>query len=1148
MGQSTFFSRKFFPLFVAQTSAIFVDNLYRNAFILLIFYTVTFGKFDEALKYQYGIFSAAMLIAPFFIFSSIAGDLCDKLSKSKLIMIFKLSELFILTIGCYAVYSCSASLMLFSIFLLGTHSAFLSPLKLSILPEYLKDSELLKANSYFEIGMFSAIILGEISANVLFAHQSYGLMFLLVSIICISVIGFIASLYLPPTTAKNPSVTVNLNFITGNLDIIKKTRYSRTVYLCILGISWFWLVSSIVVNEIPHLISSSINATPMVLTFVLVTFGIGISAGSLMCSHLLRNKIEATYVPLAAFGIAFVLYDLASLIYTISAAETTIGLTAFLSSWHHCRIVVDFFLIGALGGLYHVPLYTMMIHESDPQHRARTMACHNIISTSFMIAGAVLNFSLGKLFDHNSAYTLAFVASIFAWLTLYISQIMPYGVLQTLLRFIFRTVYQTRIRGLDNFFKARNDRLVIIANHTSWLDALILAAFLPEKLTFALNSSMQQHWLIRFFIQLNKVYVIEHDHPMSLRGVIDMVKDGEKIVIFPENLPTVTGSLMKIYESPALIAMKVQAKILPIYISGLEASLFSRLKEKPRNIFFSPVSIRVFPAETIPDTPGINNRRSREIAGDHLYRIMTNVCYDNHKHSGTLFQALIKAVKTHKSGGRFMDTSRKSLSYRQLLLKTLVLRYTLEKPLAKTPQVGILLPTALPTVVCFFSLQALGKTPVMLNYTQGISQILNCCETVALSHIITSHKFIRLGKLEALEEALLEAGITLLYLEDVAETISITDKIRGTLASQFPDTALKLASSRTSHEDIAVILFTSGSEGCPKGVALSHGNLLANIAQLSSVIDFNHNDMVFNTLPLFHSFGMMGAFLMPMLSGVKIFLYPNPLQYRIITELIYDTNATVLFGTDYTLSLYANHANAYDFYSLRYVFSGAEKLKPTTSSLWSDKFGIRILEGYGLTEASPVISANTAMHCKRGTVGRLFPKIQYKLQPVDGLENGGRLWIKGPNVMQGYILNSQPNVIQPVKDGWHDTGDIVHVDEEGFVTILDRAKRFAKIAGEMVSLAAVEKIIMVSFPAFAHAVISLPCPRKGEQLVLYTEAPSLSKSELLQVFRQAMVSDLWAPKSIYHGEIDRFPTGKINYVALQEKISLQLSTQEQGTT
>ena len=1148
MGNSTFFSRKFFPLFVAQTSAIFVDNLYRNAFILLIFYTVTFGKFDEALKYQYGIFSAAMLIAPFFIFSSIAGDLCDKLSKSKLIIVFKFSELLILILGCYAVYSSSVSLMLLSIFLLGTHSAFLSPLKLSILPEYLKDSELLKANSYFEIGMFSAIILGEISANVLFAHQSYGLYFLVISILCISVIGFIASLYLPPTTAKNPNITVNLNFITGNLDIIKKTRYSRMVYLCILGISWFWLVSSIVVNEIPHLIGSSINASPLVLTFVLVTFGVGISVGSLLCSHLLRNKIEATYVPLAAFGIAFVLYDLASLVYTITAAESAIGLAAFLSSWHYCRIVADFFFIGVLGGLYHVPLYTMMIHESDPKHRARTMACHNIISTSFMIAGAVLNFSLGKIFDHNSAYTLAFVAGIFAWLTLYISQIMPYGVLQTLLRFMFRTIYQTRIRGLEHFFSAQHDRLVIIANHTSWLDALILAAFLPEKLTFALNSSMQQHWLIRFFIQLNKVYVIEHDHPMSLRGLIDLVKDGEKIVIFPENLPTVTGSLMKIYESPALIAMKVQAKILPIYISGLESSLFSRLRDKPRNSFFSAVKIRIFPAETIPDTPNTNNRRSREIAGDHLYRIMTNVCYESHKQTGTLFQSLIKAVKTQKGGHRFTDISRKSLSYRQLLLKTFVLRYSLEKPLAKTTQVGVLLPTALPTVVCFFSLQSMGKAPVMLNYTQGASQMLNCCETVALSCIITSRKFIQVGKLEALEEALIQAGLTLLYLEDIADNISPYDKVRGALASWFPETAMHLSAVRASTDDTAVILFTSGSEGCPKGVALSHANLLANIAQLSSVIDFNHNDTVFNTLPLFHSFGMMGAFLLPILSGVKIFLYPNPLQYRVITELIYDTNATILFGTDYTLNLYANHASSYDFYSLRYVFAGAEKLKPTTSSLWSEKFGVRILEGYGLTEASPVISANTAMHCKRGTVGRFCPKIKYQIKQVEGLENGGRLWIKGPNVMKGYILNSQPNVIQPLEDGWHDTGDIVHVDTEGFVTILDRAKRFAKIAGEMVSLAAVEKIVSNALPEHCHAIVAIPCSRKGEQLILYTEAPNLDKNSLLQIFRKALVSDLWAPKSIYHGEIDRFPTGKVNYAALQKKIVALVSAQKEDAS
>lgn len=1078
-----------------------------------------------------------MLTLPFFIFSPIAGDLSDKLKKSQLIRIFKASELFIIILGCYAVFTSHINLMLICIFLLGTHSAFLSPLKLSILPEYLKDSELMKANSFFEIGIFSAIILGEILANLLFAHDKYGLYFLASACILISAIGFAASFYLPPTTPKDPKIKINLNFLSGNHNIIKTTRHSRIVYLCILGISWFWLVSSIIVNEIPNLIHQSINAAPSVLTFVLVVFGTGISTGSLLCSRLLNNKIEATYVPLAAFGISFFLYDLASIIHVIVKAESVLSLSMFLNSFAHVRIVFDFFLIGILGGLYHVPLYTMMIHECDPKHRARTMACHNIVSTAFMIAGSALNFTLASAFGGNPAYTLAFVSMIFAWLSLYISQIMPYGILQTTLRFIFRTIYHTKVKGIENFTCTQKDRLVIIANHTSWLDALMLAAFLPEKLTFALNSSMQQHWLIRFFIRLNKVYVVDHSHPMALRGLIESVKDGEKIVIFPENLPTVTGALMKIYESPALIAMKAKAKILPIYISGLQSSVFSRLKHKPQYTLMPKVTINIFPAEILQTPSTNNNRKSREFAGDSLYRIMTNVCYETHRQTGTLFQSLIQAMKTQSKGPRFTDLTRKSISYKQLLLKTFVLRYALAKKLKGVDRAGLILPTALPTIVCFFSLQALGKIPVMMNYTQGASQMISCCETAGLSIMITSRRFIKMAKLEALEEHLLASGLTLYYLEDIAENISLVQKLQGVASSIAPNTFMRMSKIHSRPSDTAVILFTSGSEGCPKGVALSHDNLHANISQLSSIIDLNHSDQVFNTLPLFHSFGLMGAFLLPVLTGVKMFLYPNPLQYRVITELIYDSNATILFGTDYTLNLYANHASSYDFYSLRYVFAGGEKLKPATYNLWSEKFGIRLLEAYGLTETSPGLTANTAMHYKRNTVGRFLPKIEYKLYPVEGLKSGGRLWVKGPNVMQGYILHESPKVIQPVLKQWHDTGDIVDIDQDGFVTILDRAKRFAKIAGEMVSLAAVEKIISKESPQYSHAVIAATCKKKGEQLILFTEDSSIDKTALLQLFKKVLVSDLWIPKQILYGEISRLPTGKVNYQKLQESVA-----------
>ncbi|WP_438993953.1 AMP-binding protein [Pseudemcibacter sp.] len=342
-------------------------------------------------------------------------------------------------------------------------------------------------------------------------------------------------------------------------------------------------------------------------------------------------------------------------------------------------------------------------------------------------------------------------------------------------------------------------------------------------------------------------------------------------------------------------------------------------------------------------------------------------------------------------------------------------------------------------------------------------------------------------------------------------------------------------SGKPVSDDEAVVLFTSGSEGTPKGVVLSHKNIQSNRYQLSARVDFTPSDRVFNALPIFHSFGLTGGFLLPILSGLKIFLYPSPLHYRIVPELVYDSNATIMFGTDTFLSGYAKFAHPYDFYSMRYVFAGAEKLKPETKSLWAEQFGVRVLEGYGATETSPVLAVNTAMQARSGTVGRLMPGIEYKLETVPGIEKGGKLIVRGPNVMKGYLRAENPGVLEVPKDGWYDTGDIVEIDDEGYVKISGRAKRFAKIAGEMVSLTAVEGILNKLWPDDDHVVVSMPDDKKGEQLILISTFKELTKEMIREGVKLEGHSELMAPKTIM--TVDEIPvlgTGKTDYVSAQK--------------
>lgn len=442
-----------------------------------------------------------------------------------------------------------------------------------------------------------------------------------------------------------------------------------------------------------------------------------------------------------------------------------------------------------------------------------------------------------------------------------------------------------------------------------------------------------------------------------------------------------------------------------------------------------------------------------------------------------------------------------------------------------------MLPNSIINALVFFGLQSIGKIPAMINFTQGKSQILSCVKTAEISTIITAKKMIEMLQLEELIKTLEENGVKIIYLEEFQSKINLITKL-----SAFLNYLLKKV-PQINYNDPCTILFTSGSEGIPKAVLLSHENLQANRFQISSLFSFTSQDILFNALPMFHSFGLGIGTILPLLSGIKVFFYPSPVHYKIVPELVYDSNSTILCGTDTFFNGYAKQANPYDFYNIKYAIVGAEKLKDSTYYQWLERFGVRVLEGYGVTEASPVISVNTPMHQKRGSVGRLLPDIEYKLEAVPGIEKGGRLWIKSKNIMLGYLKDGK--ITQP-EGGWYDTGDIVDIDENKFITILGRAKRFAKIAGEMVSLTAVEEIINSYIKDFSNAVISIPDEKKGEQLVLVTEKENVDTKDILNYFKEKLYSELWVPKKII--TVDKLPllgTGKIDYIKVKEIVENQ---------
>ena len=497
----------------------------------------------------------------------------------------------------------------------------------------------------------------------------------------------------------------------------------------------------------------------------------------------------------------------------------------------------------------------------------------------------------------------------------------------------------------------------------------------------------------------------------------------------------------------------------------------------------------------------------------------------------TIFDALISARDRFGDKEILEDQDRKPLTYTGLIRAAFVLGRKIAAMTEPGERVGVLLPASAGVVVTFYGLHAHGRTPVMLNFTSGERNLRAAIKAAGVKKVLTAKRFIQQAKLEGLIEDLSTVA-EIVWLDDVRKTIGIQDKIYGLLAGMAP----RRFRTRTKLEDPGVILFTSGSFGAPKGVVLSQANLTANVRQVAAHIDLNPDWVVFNPLPTFHCFGLTGGVLLPLLQGMKAFQYPSPLHAKQIVELLREVKASIVFATDTFLNQWARVAGPDDFSTLEFVVAGAEKVRDETYHLFNTKFhGLKLLEGYGATEAAPVVAVNHPDRNRPGTVGQMLPGMEWTLTPVPGIDTGGRLYLRGPNVMRGYLSADDPDVIEPLEGGWHDTGDIVDIDRDGYVAILGRVKRFAKIGGEMVSLTAVEGLANAVWPEARHAVVSIADARKGEKLVLVTDREDADVGRLAEWARSHGAPELAVPKKIMRvAEVPVLGTGKTDYVAIQQ--------------
>ena len=1133
-------ARRFLPLFITQTLGALNDNLFKNALAVLALFKASEGG-PEIVALASGIF-----IAPYLLFSATAGQLADRGEKSRLIRFTKIWEVLLMAGAAAGFFTGSLPALLAVLFGLGVQATFFSPLKYAILPAHLGEGELVAGNGLIEAGTFFGILTGTIlGGGLILLDGGEEIVSALGLIVAIS--GLAAAWLVPAAAPEQPELRMDWNIATATWRVMAQARRNRPVWLALLALSWFWTLGAILLSQFPVIGKDVIGGGSAVVTLLLAMFVIGIGFGSVICARVLKGEVTPRYVPFAALGLSIFAWDFAAICPSLAGHGG--DLAALLGTFAMWRALADLALLAACGGLFSVPLYALIQEQSAPGTRSRMIGANNIANAALIVVGALVTTALVR-----AGVSAPRIIALTAWVNLlavcWMVAVWPRETARGFTRLYFELVHRVKVRGLENL-DGLGDQVIYAVNHLSYLDGILVAACLPgaSSITFVSNIFIARHWWVKLAFKLADVLLVDPMSAYSMRTMIAAVKDGRRLMIFPEGRISRTGSLMKVYAGTGMLADKTNAQIVPIHIDGPQWTPLGWLKGLVRLRLFVPFTVTINKPVRLHGPEGLFGRPRRELLGQQVQRVMEQSSFNSRDINRSLFRAVLDA-KAIFGAKRIAanDITYTPLSYGRLILGSAVLgrklagltEQTLAAPFAAPPEgmdpalyaeinravrVAVMLPNASGALVTMMALQAFGRVPALLNVSAGSESMLDACRAARARYVVSSRNFITKAKLEAVVERM-KGHVSFIWLEDVRESLGLAEKLRGKWDSWFPH---RLPGANTRPDVPAVMLFTSGTTGSPKAILLSHRNILANWAQVISVVDFNPGDRVLNAMPMFHSFGLTGGTLLPLLIGARIFFYPSPLHYRMVPEAIYDFDTTIVFGTDTFLNGWARYAHVYDFHSVRLVFAGAEKLRDSTRKLYFERFGVRVMEAYGATETSPALAASSITNYRTGSVGRLLPGIESRLEPVEGVE-GGSLVVRGPNVMIGSVEAAHPDVIHAPEDGWYDTGDIVTLDDDGFMRIVGRLKRFAKPGGERISLDGCEELAAACWPKGQHAVVALPDERKGEVLVLVTTQQDATVRALLEFARGRGLSEIMVPRQLrLVVKLPLLGSGKINY-------------------
>jgi acyl-[acyl-carrier-protein]-phospholipid O-acyltransferase/long-chain-fatty-acid--[acyl-carrier-protein] ligase len=1121
--------RGFWALIVTQFQGAFSDNVLKN----LVVFVALFGTgMTLAEKNSYGESIAALFALPFILFSMAGGFLADRFSKRSVMLGVKIFELFIMSLVFAGLWSWNKNLLLAGVFLMGTHSAIFGPSKYGSLPELLPEKKLSWGNGILELGTFMAIILGTVAAAFMSEHFRGHQWFSGIILIALAVVGFFACLGVTKVPAANAQKKYNWFFPAEIWRQVRAMRGDRSLWLALCGNTYFNFLGMLLLLNLFFYGSETLHVGETHIGLLNVALALGIGLGSVAAGFLSGGKIEYGLVPLGAFGLS---------IFSALLARNSVSVeqSYFLLA-----------LLGFAGGFFIVPIAALLQHRPARDNKGQVQATANWCSFVgvFLASGAHWLFAQKLGLSPRGIFLVGGVLTLLG--AVYVLFLLPDALLRFVLWCVTNSIYKIRLVGRDNI-PAKGGAL-LVCNHLSFADALLLIASTDRPIRFLMFKNIyESRWIKPFAKILGAIPVSSGQRPRELLHALsaasDAIRNGEVVCIFAEGQITRLGQLLPFQRGFERIMKDLDAPIIPVALDGVLGSPTSfergRMVRRFPERLPHPVTVS-FGAPMPPTATPIEVREA-------VQALIADAWQYRRARMEPMPRDFVRAARRHPHRFFMADATSGKVNFGPALVKTIFLARRLEKIWRGQEMVGLFLPPSVPGALVNYAAFLCGKVPVNLNYTLAEATIAHCAQQCDLKTVITSRKFLEKIKLTPPGE--------LIYLEDVAANPSGTEKLTAWLLAKFaPFSLLKKVAGQEKEvvlDDLATVIFSSGSTGEPKGVMLTHYNILSNLEQFGHILSFTHHDRLLGILPFFHSFGFTVTLCLPAEIGAGVVYHANPLDARAIGTLVRENHVTILLATPTFLSLYLRGVPSEDFGSLQVVIVGAEKLSARLADAFEQYFGIRPLEGYGTTECAPAVAVNimdfraAGFHQvggKRGKIGRVLPGMMARLTDPEHPWGGktvpagepGMLLVRGPNVMRGY-LGLPEKTADVLRHGWYCTGDVATVDEDGFLQITGRLSRFSKIGGEMVPhLKIEEKLSELAGAAETMFVVAgVPDEKKGERLVVLHKLAENDLQACLEKFAACDLPNLWKPKADAFYRVENFPllgTGKLDLRGVKE--------------